>query len=67
MNLFKESYELFFSQNKNVLVKFDENSSNDEIISSVNQLVDFGWKKEAIPVTRAKKSLIAKLFDALFN
>jgi cell division protein FtsA len=67
LNLFKESYELFFSQNKNLLVKFDENSSNDEIISSVNQLVDFGWKKEAIPVTRAKKSLIAKLFDALFN
>ena len=67
LNLFKESYELFFSQNKNLLVKFDENSSTDEIISSVNQLVDFGWKKEAIPVTRAKKSLIAKLFDALFN
>ena len=67
LNLFKESYELFFSQNKNLLVKFDENSSTDEIISSVNQLVDFGWKKEAIPVTRAKKSLLAKLFDALFN
>ena len=67
LNLFKESYELFFSQSKNLLVKFDEISSTDEIISSVNQLVDFGWKKEAIPVTRAKKSLIAKLFDALFN
>ena len=67
LNLLKESYELFFSQNKNLLVKFDENSSTDEIISSVNQLVDFGWKKEAIPVTRAKKSLLAKLFDALFN
>ena len=29
--------------------------------------VDFGWKKEAIPVTREKKSLIAMLFDAMFN
>jgi cell division protein FtsA len=67
LNLFKESYELFFSQNKNLFVKFDENSSTDEFISRVNQLVDFGWKKEAIPVTRAKKSLLAKLFDALFN
>jgi len=67
LNLFKESYELFFSQNKNLFVKFDENSSTDEFISRVNQLVDFGWKKEAIPVTRAKKSLIAKLFDTLFN
>ena len=67
LNIFKESYELFFSQNKNLFVKFDENSSTDEFISRVNQLVDFGWKKEAIPVTRAKKSLLAKLFDALFN
>ena len=67
LNLFKESYELFFSHNKNLFVKFAENSSTGELISSVNQLVDFGWKKEAIPVTREKKSLIAMLFDALFN
>ncbi len=66
-NLFKKSYELFFSQNKNLFVIFADNSSTDELISSVNQLVDFGWKKEAIPVTREKKSLIAMVFEALFN
>lgn len=67
LNLFKESYELFFSQNKNLFVIFADSSSTDELISSVNQLVDFGWKKEAIPVTRKKKSLIAMVFEALFN
>ena len=67
LNLFKESYELFFSQNKNLFVIFADSSSTDELISSVNQLVDFGWKKEAIPVTREKKSLIAMVFEALFN
>jgi len=67
LNLFKESYELFFSQNKNLFLIFADSSSTDELISSVNQLVDFGWKKEAIPVTRKKKSLIAMVFEALFN
>ena len=67
LNLFKESYELFFSQNKNLFLIFADSSSTDELISSVNQLVDFGWKKEAIPVTREKKSLIAMVFEALFN
>ena len=36
-------------------------------MNSVNQLVHYGWKKEAIPVTQSKKSIIARFFEVLFN
>jgi hypothetical protein len=44
-----------------------ENISTKDLINNVNKLVHFGWKKEAIPITHAKKSTIAKFFDVFFN
>ena len=34
---------------------------------TVYKLVQYGWKKEAIPVSKSKKSIIAKFFDAIFG
>jgi cell division protein FtsA len=34
--------------------------------NTVNKLVHYGWKSEAIPLTQSKKSLIARIFDAIF-
>ena len=48
-------------------VKFLNNVSNDEIINTANTIVHFGWKKEAIPVTGSQKSLIARIFEAIFG
>jgi len=39
----------------------------ENLLDNADQLVNFGWKKEAIPVIHAKKSLLAKFFDTLFN
>ena len=63
---FKDLYHLVFSNN-NFTVKFIENFTNKDLINNVNKLIHFGWKKEAIPVTNVKKSIIARLFDLLFN
>ena len=38
----------------------------EENIKNANKLVHFGWKKEAIPVTKSKKSLISKDFSSNF-
>ena len=39
--------------------------SSEEMITTVNKLVHFGWKKEAIPIAHSKKSLIARFFEAI--
>ena len=37
------------------------------MINTANNLVHFGWNKEAIPVTQSKKSLIRRFFDAVLD
>ena len=41
--------------------------SNENLVKTANKLVHFGWKKEAIPFTKTKKSLIARFFSKIFE
>ena len=67
MKCFEESYRLFFSKENYFIFKFIENIKIENLLDNADQLVYCGWKKEAIPVIHAKKSLLAKFFDTLFN
>ena len=62
----KEIYVTVFSMNKNYNVSFI-NFSIESLLETAYKLVHFGWKKEAIAVTQSKKSLIVRLFDAIFG
>ena len=42
-------------------------NSNEQILNNVYKLVHFGWKKEAIPVSQPRKSLVARFFDTIFG
>ena len=66
-NSFQETYRSCLLKNSNLIVKFMDNITNEDLAYNANKLVNFGWKKEAIPVTLNKKSLIARLFDVLFG
>ena len=39
----------------------------DQIINKADNIVQFGWKKEAIPVTKSKKSFITRIFQEIFQ
>jgi cell division protein FtsA len=65
-NCFKEVYSIFFSNN-NFKVEYLESITTDKIMKNANQLVQYGWKKEAIPMTHPRKSFIARFFDILFS
>ena len=67
LKFFKESYSNFFSNKNNLVLKFLDNIKNDDLIKDANRLVHFGWKKEAIPVIQAKKSILARIFDGIFS
>ena len=41
--------------------------TSENLINTVNNLVHFGWKKEAIPVLQVKKSVFARFFDKIFS
>ena len=67
LNGIKEIFKKVFSRNGVFELKEINDLSNDSMISTINQLVHFGWKKEAIPVTLSKKSILARFFDAIFG
>ena len=48
-------------------VKLLDNLMSDNMLKTLNKLVHFGWKKEAIPTSQAKKSVISRFFDAIFS
>jgi len=67
LECFKDSYKRLFFKENHFTVKFIEDISIEETFENANMLVNFGWKKEAIPVIHTKKSFIAKFFEILFN
>ncbi len=56
-----------FSKNDDFDINFQNNLSSEDILNTVYKLVHFGWKKEAIPISETKKTLIRRLFEVIFN
>ena len=64
---FKDYFKLYFSnENKYTSHIIDDFDMNELIINTAN-LITHGWKKEAIPVTQIKNSLITRIFKTLFG
>ena len=64
---FQNIYEKVLNNNKFFKIKFMDSLSSESILNTANELVHFGWKREAIPISQSKKSLIARLFDWIFG
>ena len=60
-------FRAVFSSNGNYKFNFIEGLSSHKMLITADKLVHFGWKKEAIPVSETKKTLIARFFDAIFG
>ena len=61
-----EIYKTVFSMNEKYKTEFI-NFSSKNMLDTAHKLVHFGWKKEAIPIFKTKKSFIARLFDKIFG
>ncbi len=62
-----EVFKTIISQKGISDIRFVDEPSHESIVNTASKLVHFGWKKEAIPFTKTKKSLIARFFSAIFE
>ena len=60
-------YKQYFSQNLDSVTQLINTFEIDSLIISAANLSNYGWKKEAIPITQTKNTLISKIFKALFS
>ncbi len=67
VNGIKDIFEKVFSYNETFELRVINDLSNDKMISTINQLVHFGWKKEAIPISMSRKSIVSRIFDKIFG
>ena len=66
-NCFNHMYEKSLAFNSKHEVKVIERPGIEQIIIKAHNIVQFGWKKEAIPVTKSKKTLIKRIFQEIFQ
>ena len=64
---FNNSFKLFFSKKDNCCLNIIDNDEIENFYNNANNIVQFGWKKEAVPIILEKKSLLARLFNFLFD
>ena len=65
-NFGKNFYNYFIERN-NLKISFIDNFSIEDLIICASRLSTFGWKKEAIPITQTKNSLITRIFKSIFE
>ena len=64
---FNQLYEKNFSSNNKYEVRIVTKPKIEQIIDKAYNIAQFGWNKEAIPVTKSKKSLIRRIFQEIFQ
>ena len=64
---FQKNFKFYISQNYNFEPHLINNFQIDSSIVSAAYLSAYGWKKEAVPVTQTKNSLITRIFKSIFE
>ena len=67
LKCFYDCFKKNFSKNKQFITNFISDLSSSEIYNSAISIVQYGWKKEAVPIVQEKKSIISRLFDKIFS
>ena len=67
LGCFKETFIECFSSNKKFQIKTVDDPDMHAITETAFNIVQYGWKKEAIPVTKTKSSIIKRLFKEIFG
>ena len=64
---FNQAYKKNFISNNRHKFKIVKKLEVAQIINKADSIVQYGWKKEAIPVTKSKNSFIKRFFQEIFQ
>ena len=64
---FQKNFKFYISQKYNFEPHLINNFQTDSSIVNAAYLSAYGWKKEAVPVTQTKNSLITRIFKSIFE
>lgn len=67
LNCFKGVYQNCFNYNDEFEVKLFNSGDLKDELDAADKIVQYGWRKEAIPMVKAKKSFFSRIFRSLFQ
>ncbi len=67
LKCFEEIYKNCFSNNNEFKIKFNDKPDVEVVLDKAHKIVQYGWKKEAIPIAVKSKSIITRIFQAIFD
>ena len=67
LKCFSDCYEKNFSKKDQFIIKFISDLPLSEVYGFASRVVQYGWKKEALPIVQERKSIISRFFDKIFS
>ena len=67
IDFFKKILMEYFLKKNELNFKIAKNPSIEDLAVKAAQLVQFGWKKEALPIVNEKKTIISRIFGLFFK
>ncbi len=67
INFFKKILMEFFLKKNELNFTIEKKPSTEDLALKAIQLVQFGWKKEALPIVNEKKTIISRIFGLFFK
>jgi hypothetical protein len=67
VSCFNDLYEKSFASNDRYKIRILKKPGIEQIINKADNIAQFGWKKEAIPITKVSGSYISRIFRAFFS
>ena len=67
INFFQKILMEYFLKKNELNFIISKKPSTEDLAIKAAQLVQFGWKKEALPIVNEKKTIISRIFGLFFN
>ena len=64
---FNHAYKKYFAYNNQFEVKFVKKPEIEQVVNKADNIAQYGWEKEAIPVYKENTSYITKIFRSIFS
>ena len=67
VSCFIEDFISKFSKTPGSIIKVIKKNDSEKFCESALKIVQYGWKKEAVPILQEKKSIIGRIFHKIFS
>ena len=67
LNNIEDIFKASFSKDSQFTLEITDKIILDKIYENAYKIVQYGWKREAVPIVNEKQSIISRFFNLIFR